>query len=127
MVDIQLDQNIPEGVLTYRIKATHPGGIVVYSKPIEVLSLHQEDFVSVFPNPVQDHLMNLQFNKVLPGEYKLELTGTEGRSLFSREIMVTGNNSHLQILLPRRIPAGHHILSLSRAGGPRQSLPITIR
>jgi hypothetical protein len=66
----------------------------------KTISAPQERFaklISIYPNPVTNNRISVQFNKVPVGDYTLELTDVLGRSVMLRKINIA-NQDQLQVL-----------------------------
>ncbi len=70
------------------------------NKEITTIAAPQEKFsklISIYPNPVVNNRISVQFSKVPKGDYTVELTDVLGRSVMLRKVNVA-NRDQLQVL-----------------------------
>jgi hypothetical protein len=53
--------------------------------------------ISVYPNPVKNDLIHLQFSNQPPGVYKITLYNSLGQALLSKEILHTEGDSEHEV------------------------------
>jgi hypothetical protein len=71
----------------------NPEDLMLAKRPIDQLSKQ----ISVFPNPVTERQVNIQFTKVPSGDYTIELTDVLGRSVQQKRVTVN-NEEQVQVL-----------------------------
>lgn len=76
----------------YRIKAADADGSVGYSAIVKVSSLKAAASISVYPNPVVNGQMSIQFTGQVKGNYVVRLVNGEGQLVYKGMVNVTGDN-----------------------------------
>jgi hypothetical protein len=87
-----------------------------FAKGSEKAPVEQEDIkssISVYPNPVVDGKMNVNFRNMPAGNYKLELTNLAGQVMLTKLISVKSKITNESIAIGRDISAGIYNLSVS--------------
>jgi uncharacterized protein (DUF1501 family) len=74
----------------YRIKGTTKTGKIVYSNVVR-LSNNKEQVLSVYPNPVTNFTINVEFIKAVNENVSFTIFGTKGERLFYNQINPKGN------------------------------------
>lgn len=74
----------------YRIKGTTKNGKVVYSNIVRLMNKEEQE-ISVFPNPVTNFTINIEFNKAVNENVSFTIFGTKGERLFYNQINPRGN------------------------------------
>ena len=101
----------------FRVKAVENSGEVIYSNTLLLKTQSTRWSVTVFPNPVINHEMQLQYNGEY-GEMQLQLYSMEGRLLFSKKCK--GESISSAILLPHTIGSGTYLLKVKQATGDNE-------
>ncbi|HEX8548753.1 MAG TPA: CBM35 domain-containing protein, partial [Cytophagaceae bacterium] len=84
--------------------------IDVQSATITATSAMDESFVSVYPNPIQDHLLNVEFSKSMSERITISLYDSKGIKVYNS---VSNGDLINQIQLPTSLPKGIYILETS--------------
>ncbi len=82
----------------YRIKGITKQGTILYSNIIR-LENKQEQAVSVYPNPITNHIINIEFLKPINENVSITIFGTKGERLFYNQINPAGNKT-IKIKVP---------------------------
>ena len=101
----------------FRVKAVENSGEVIYSNTLLLKTQSTRWSVTVFPNPVINHEMQLQYNGEY-GEMQLQLYSMEGRLLFSKKCK--GESISSAIVLPHTIGSGTYLLKVKQATGDNE-------
>lgn len=101
----------------YRIKAVSQSGAVQYSRIVKVAPLQLISTMTVYPNPVVKHDLQLQLSSVKASSYKLQLYNNSGQLVFEKTLQVAAGSQHLNIALPKYLSKGNYRLSLQEPGG----------
>ena len=118
------DNNAGNTNLMYRIKATSIGGMEQYSEVVKLAAVKGPEAITVYPNPVTDHLINISFSK--EGTYNIKLYNNAGQNIFNKtaEINLATIES---IQLPFTIAKGQYTLSIISADGGKTNINIQIK
>ena len=101
----------------YRLKAVSQSGAVQYSRIVKVAPLQLISTMTVYPNPVVKHDLQLQLSSVKASSYKLQLYNNSGQQVFEKTLQVAAGSQHLNIALPKYLSKGNYRLSLQEPGG----------
>jgi len=99
----------------FRIKAIDNGstGRVKYTQIINVKIGKGKSDVVVYPNPVKDRTIGLQFNNEPKGTYTVEVVNGLGQRILSQKILHPGGSATQTIQLNNAVPKGVYQLRLS--------------
>ncbi len=84
------DNRINASEVYYRIKAISKQGVVSYSK-VAVLRNVTKQGLSVYPNPVTNHTINIEFFTTVNEDVTITIIGTLGEKLYYNQINPRGN------------------------------------
>lgn len=107
-----VDRTIAAGTNYYRIKSTDANGATTYSSVVKVLSLAKGG-VTVFPNPVTNHTLNMQISGVDAGKYAINLYSINGQKVSTSSINIASGALSQSITLPGSVKAGTYQLELT--------------
>jgi hypothetical protein len=110
------DENANTGSNFYRIKVIEKSGAVKYSEVVKVSVAEGKGSITVFPNPIQDNLVKVQFTNIEKGRYSAVLYNTSGQRLYGSTIEHTGRSGAYSIALGRSISKGTYTLHISKGG-----------
>ncbi len=108
------DVNALAGFNYYRIKSIDVNGKVTYSKIVKVFMSSNETMISVFPNPVKNGVIDLQFQNQAEGTYAIRLMNKSGQVMVSREINHAPAARIETIPFDKYIPNGIYQLEVTR-------------
>lgn len=121
-----LDANPVPGCNFYRIKSTDNTGAVKYSKVVKVCTGKVKPFISIYPNPVTENIVNVLFNNMEQGVYKTNMYTAAGQLVFAGQIIHTGGNSSQTLRLPERIAKGAYQLEVTAKDGTSSTFKILV-
>ena len=101
----------------YRIKATSYNGMLQLSPIVKVAPEKNTGSFDIFPNPVTERKVNLAFNNLEPGMYKISIVNMSGQELQAISMQVMGSADRKTIILDHSIAAGTYQLKLVTPGG----------
>ncbi len=110
------DDSPAAGYNYFRIIGLDKNGKITYSQVSKVFFGNIKSQFSVYPNPVQDEKINLQFIDQPAGKYLLRLTNSSGQTLMTGEMNHSGNGSQ-SIRISNGIPHGVYQLEILRPDG----------
>lgn len=70
-------------------------------------------YMTVYPNPTQQHQFQLRLRDLNPGGYQLEITDMLGRQVLTQSVQISQENSTLPVLLPKGQTQGLYLIKLS--------------
>ncbi|MBL7703072.1 MAG: hypothetical protein JNM14_12540 [Ferruginibacter sp.] len=68
--------------------------------------------ITIYPNPVTNHIIGLKFNSVEKGNYHLRLVDGNGRLVQAREVYHPGGNSVFNLPVNRAVSGGRYTLEI---------------
>jgi uncharacterized protein (DUF1501 family) len=92
------DARVNAGFVFYRIKGLEKQGGFVYSQIVKLKNTYDQD-VRVFPNPVKNHTINIEFLNRVTTTVEVSIYGTAGERLYYNQGNPRGNR-----LLTFRVP-----------------------
>ena len=107
-----IDADIINGYNFYRIKSIGLDGKNQYSQLVKVWAGQNDPAISVYPNPVPDKLMSVQFQNQPAGTYKIKMINTAGHLLMEKTLDHAGGTDKKDIRLPGTIKTGNYLLSI---------------
>ena len=116
------------GDLFYRIKANSTSGQVQYSAIVKVAALKNSSnqAISVYPNPVVNKNMHVQFLNQPAGTYGVKLMSTNGAAVYQNSVEISGSNQVKMMQLSNKIAAGNYKLQVISADGSQLTLPVLV-
>lgn len=104
------------GVMYYRIKVVNSGGKLQYSPLAKVNALSTTQEIKVYPNPVVNKTVHLEFNNLPAGKYAVTLLYNNGstRQLTSLQ---TGSDQNYSVNLPKELASGIYRLRITGPDG----------
>jgi hypothetical protein len=111
-----VDANVVNGYHYYRILSTELDGKTSYSKIVRVLvgNNYSASKIIIYPNPIKDGVINLQFENQEAGVYQLRLLNTVGQLMMSKTITHPGGSSSELLLLNTTISRGIYQLEIMK-------------
>lgn len=101
----------------YRIKAISKSGQVQYSSIIKVAAQKTTASINIYPNPVVDKKINIQFSNQPKGTYQVQLINAIGQVVYNVNIILSDNNSVQSIQLSRTVTPGDYKLKITDTNG----------
>jgi Secretion system C-terminal sorting domain len=94
----------------YRLKILELNGITKYTSIVKVLFGNGAPAVNIYPNPVQNKVITLQFTGMEKGVYSLLFTNLHGQTVYQKTISHSGGNAAHVINMPGQIQGGVYYL-----------------
>jgi hypothetical protein len=94
---ISEDANVNAAINYYRIRIVNAVGKVSYSQIVRVANGKVNGSISVFPNPIENGIINLQLTNQSPGMYDINLYNSIGQVIVSQHFSHTEASSKLTI------------------------------
>jgi hypothetical protein len=90
---VVIDGKPVEGYNYYRIRSVDINGKVSYTNVVKVLIGTIKQDIVIYPNPITDGMIHLQFMNQLEGRYKIRLLNKLGQLIVQKQITHAGGNS----------------------------------
>jgi hypothetical protein len=111
------DINAKTSVNYYRVKVISNDGQIQYSKIVKLDALNTENTIFVYPNPVKDNFINIQFENNLTGLYSIMLCDIAGKNIFNKNYNISVNNGSIKVVLPKKTVSGNYLLKIIQPNG----------
>ena len=108
-----LDAQPVSGTNFYRIKAYEQNGVFKYSEIVSVKTGKGATSIQVYPNPVTNKVMNLQWSNQPKGKYGVTLFTTLGQKVYHAEFNHDGGSASQSIKLSNRVVKGVYQLQVT--------------
>ncbi|HMJ48031.1 MAG TPA: T9SS type A sorting domain-containing protein, partial [Ferruginibacter sp.] len=103
----------------YRIKALNTG-TPMYSAIVKVDPLQSESYITIYPNPVSGGKMNIHFENLPAGDYKVELYNTIGQLSFNTRVQIGSISESKLINLAKMVAKGNYQLNVTGEDGTKR-------
>ncbi len=112
-----LDQNPGYGVLYYRIKSVSKDGKPAYTSIVKVTIPLVPPSITVYPNPVQNGIIQLLFKNQPEGHYRFRVTDMNGKLVIEKFVDRMAGNSVESIKWDYRMAHGIYTLEILKPDG----------
>ena len=97
----------------YRIKATLTNGNIVHSNIIKIEAEVNGSYIKVYPNPVQNKVVNLTFANKKAGNYKVQIIDKAGKLIHNKVININGAVQNVTLPFSKAIVTNIYTLIVS--------------
>jgi hypothetical protein len=111
------DVHAVEGFNYYRIKSISMNGDVSYSDVAKVFIGSLKPSIGVYPNPIMDGVIKLQFRNEPAGKYGMRLMNRLGQIIAAKQITHSGGNSTQTIKWDYNLAHGMYQLEITKPDG----------
>ena len=112
-----IDSRPFSGISYYRIKVIELSGTNNFYSKIVKVSLGKENIkFSVFPNPIENNILNLRLYEGSGGKYFVKLIGTSGQILLTQSYFYNEMEPVKKINLPSGLSSGIYQMQISKEG-----------
>lgn len=108
----KLDSSPAQGKNFYRVKAIDKNGKISYTAIATVIIGSDKTSITIYPNPVQHKLINVQFSNIPQDRYQLIFYNNLGTQVFKTTIEHAGGSATQSFLLPLNAKAGAYVMKL---------------
>ena len=108
----------------YRLSVIKINGEIQYYDIKRIIIAGAASAIKVYPNPIQQGVIQLQFSNQSSGIYILNLFDLAGQKKFSKKILVEHGNSSQIITLKKEIANGLYNLEIIKPNGSKSVLKI---
>lgn len=100
----------------YRIKCIDNNGTIKLSSTINITIASQICRFAVYPNPVENNLISLQFSNQQQGVYNVKLVSSSGQVMYKESFKASGANFSHTLLPAAKLRAGIYQLEIIMPG-----------
>ena len=112
-----LDLNVTTGYHYYRVRSVGKDGQVQYTQIVKVLIGKQNASISVYPNPIVNGNIHLQFNNQPAGTYGIRLLNSLGQVIILKIVNHGGGNAMEEITPGHKLATGIYQLEITKPDG----------
>ena len=118
------DANAEFGNNYFRIRSIGKSGDVKISQVVLVNIGKGYPVITVYPNPVINKKVAVQFSDMEKGVYHLRLLNNQGQVVFTKTIAHAGGNASQTLILSNRISKGNYQLEINRPDNRKTTLAL---
>ena len=105
------------GISFYRIRSVDQDGAKKYSVILKVANGNTSNgSIALYPNPIQENVINLQFTNQLKGLYQLRLISNNGQVMYTGNLQINSSNISQTIVTGKQLPNGIYQLEIKAPG-----------
>ncbi|MEO8821495.1 MAG: hypothetical protein ABI374_11675, partial [Ginsengibacter sp.] len=108
----------------YRLRINKIDGKVEYKKVVKVWIPESTSSIEIYPNPVQNGVIEIQFINQSAGKYYFNLYNSIGQKMFSKEINCEGGNFIQSIRPGKAFIQGIYQLEILKPNGDKKTLKV---
>jgi hypothetical protein len=112
-----IDKDAVPGNNYYRIRSVDKSSKTVYSTMVNVLITNLKTGISIYPNPITDAVIHLQFINQPEGRYRIRLLNPLGQLIVAKQIDYAGGNGSEDIKWDYKMARGIYQLEITREDG----------
>ncbi len=120
------DTKVGAGINFYRVRAISIRGRVQYSAILKVAANGGINQITVYPNPVRNNNLSLQFNNMPKGVYNLQISNATGNMIQTAQINHNGANAGQSLYLNKAVVNGYYHLQILLPNGEKQVQSILV-
>lgn len=87
--------------------------VILETRNTGISNVLGKPMIRVYPNPIVNGNVNLQFEHIASGQYHIELINSGGQVVLRRNLQHPGGNLNQKLDLERRLPAGIYQLKIT--------------
>lgn len=110
----------------YRIKLIGINGETKYSSVMKVQLQKGAETVSVFPNPLDAGVINLQMTSKAEGRYQITLFNVAGQQVWGQILRHAGGSATVSLPIRMNLAAGLYTLSVKSANGATENIRVQV-
>jgi hypothetical protein len=123
---LSVDDNPLKEVSYYRVKSIAKDGRFSYTGVVKIVPLETAPGISVFPNPVENNVINLQMTNLPQGSFHARLMDMNGRQVISKTIQHSAGSSMEFIQLNNSLPKGSYQLEVISPANEKTTVQVIL-
>jgi len=123
----KIDEHPAAGNNFYRIKSIGRSGQAQYSQTVKVAVGNTKAAISVYPNPLLNNTINLQFSNQPAGKYEIRLINNNGQLVYNTNIHITSNNMAQAIEVPQQLVKGIYQVEVNGPGNNKKTEQVIVQ
>jgi Secretion system C-terminal sorting domain len=126
-----IDATATKAANWYRVKANNTNNTVKYTAvamvaAVQEVVINEVSKMSIYPNPVVDGNVNLHLDNQAKGNYAVQITNAEGKTINVENVQVQNNNT-LRIIKLGTKATGTYQLTIKDAAGKKKTIPFIVK
>jgi hypothetical protein len=121
-----IDEHTTTGNNFYRIRCIGISGTISYSAIVNVKIGSDLSGINIYPNPVTNNVIALQFTGMQKGIYNIRLLSSMGQVAFTSGITLNSSNATQTIVPPAGLPKGNYYLEIIGPDNVKMSRLISV-
>jgi hypothetical protein len=114
------------GINFYRIKSVGANGSYKYSRVVNVNYAAGISFISIYPNPVVNNKVALEFNNQKAGNYTISIISTAGAVVYKSKLLHNGANGSYTLQLPESLAREVYEMTIEGPAGYNTKLKLMV-
>jgi hypothetical protein len=110
----------------YRVRSVSTTGAYIYSSIVKVNFDAGISFISIYPNPVTNNKLALEFNNQKAGIYNITIISSAGAIVFKTKVVHNGANSAYTMQLPATLAREVYEMNIDGPGNTSKKLQLVI-
>lgn len=119
-----LDRQPNPGDAYYQIRIDEQNGSVSYSSIVKLFIPYGKPSIGIYPNPITDGIIHLQFRNQRQGRYGIRLLNPLGQSIITKQIESVGGNWTENVKWNFSLPHGVYQLEILKPDGNIQVIKV---
>ncbi len=119
-----LDEHVLPGYYYYRIKSIDNSGKISYTKNVMVLIGDGKSLIKIYPNPITDGIINLQFINQPAGKYGIRLMNNLGQIIVSKQMVRAAGSNTESIKWNYNLAHGIYQLEITQPNGEVKTIRV---
>jgi hypothetical protein len=119
-----VDLNPMQGLNYYRVKSVDVSGQILYTNVAKVFFEVKKSQISVYPNPIQNGIVNLYLENQMSGVYQVRLLNIAGQVIAQRQINHMEQGSKYAFGFDSNIPSGNYQVEVVNPAGKRTMIAV---
>jgi hypothetical protein len=120
------DAAISKNDIYYRVKATTNTGAIIYSNVAKVDAIVTGSYVTVYPNPVSNGVVNVLFANKPMGDCSIQMIDKQGKTVNTTVVQITAVKENKIFNIGKAIQAGTYTLVLQYADGSKETTEVVV-
>jgi hypothetical protein len=122
----QTDTHPLEGYNYYRIKSVDINGQIAYSNVVKVLHGNENKKIIVYPNPIQNGIINLLFENQPGGMYTIRILNKSGQLILVQQVQHLDGTAIEHIALRKFISQGLYLLEILKPDDTKMNIEFSV-
>ncbi len=117
-----IDTQPVEGYNYYRVRAVGLDGNIENTNIVKVMMEQEKQEITIYPNPVIDDVIRIQFKNMPGGKYSLKLFNNNGQEVLNKMILHKAGNSTAYMTMDKNIAHGIYQLEATKPAGDKLTM-----